>query len=158
MSEVAEVTLPEPLEKIRDESLSQDLGYAGGITPQQAWQWFQAGHGVLVDVRSGEELAFVGRVPNAKHVPWASGTSLNRNPRFVRELEAKVAEEGGRDAVLFLLCRSGKRSVLAAQAATKGGFTHVFNILEGFEGELDPQDQRGHHDGWRYHQLPWIQD
>src|SRR5574337_494611 len=65
---------------------------------------------------------------------WATGTSPARNPRFVRELESKT----GKDAVLLLLCRIGKRSV-AAEAATKADFTNVFNILEGFEAELiDP--------------------
>ncbi|MDR2331320.1 MAG: rhodanese-like domain-containing protein, partial [Comamonas sp.] len=80
------------------------------------------------------------------------------NPRFVRELEARLATHGGKDAVALLLCRSGKRSVLAAQAAEAAGFRHVFNVQEGFEGELDAQQQRGHGDGWRYHQLPWVQD
>jgi hypothetical protein len=31
-------------------------------------------------------------------------------------------------------------------------------VLEGFEGELDEQQQRGRRGGWRFHQLPWIQD
>jgi rhodanese-related sulfurtransferase len=87
-------------------------------------------------------------------VAWASGTSLTRNPRFVRELEAKV----GKNANVLLLCRSGKRSALAAEAAAKAGFTHVFNILEGFEGELDAQQHRGTDDGWRLRGLPWVQD
>jgi rhodanese-related sulfurtransferase len=88
-------------------------------------------------------------------VPWATGTSLTRHPRFVRELQAKV---GGKDAVVFPLCRSGKRSTLAAEAVAKAGFRHVFNVLEGFEGELDAMQQRGHADGWRFHGLPWVQD
>jgi len=57
-----------------------------------------------------------------------------------------------------LLCRSGKRSALAAAAATQAGFASVFNVSEGFEGELDAQNQRGHQDGWRFHGLPWVQD
>ena len=113
----------------------------------------QAGAAVLVDVRSAEERTFVGRVPAGAHVAWASGTSLTRNPRFVRELEAKVRK----DEVLLLLCRSGKRSALAAEAATKAGFTNVFNVLEGFEGELDDAQQRGSADGWRFRGLPWVQ-
>jgi rhodanese-related sulfurtransferase len=108
----------------------------------------------LVDVRTIEERKFVGHVPDTLHVPWASGTALTRNPRFVRELEQKVAK----DQAVLLLCRSGKRSVLAAEAATKAGFNNVFNILEGFEGEIDAQQHRGNSDGWRYHGLPWVQD
>ncbi|THT99617.1 rhodanese-like domain-containing protein [Lampropedia puyangensis] len=155
-------TLERPLDAIlqraQQQAVQQQLGYAGGVTPQQAWALFHAGEAVLVDVRSGEELKFVGHVPGSVHVPWASGTALTRNPRFVRELEAKLAAHGGKQAVVLLLCRSGKRSVLAATAATQAGFTHVFNVLEGFEGEIDEAGQRGHGDGWRFHGLPWVQD
>jgi len=105
-------------------------------------------------VRSAEERKFVGYVPDSLHVAWATGTSLNRNPRFVRELEAKT----GKDRVVLLLCRSGNRSALAAEAAAKAGLTQVFNIQEGFEGELDAQQRRGTHNGWRFHGLPWVQD
>jgi len=113
------------------------------------------GDAVLVDVRTAEERKFVGHVPDSLNVPWATGTSLTRNPRFVRELEARV---GGKDAVVLLLCRSGKRSALAAEAAAQAGFRYIFNILEGFEGEIDSRQHRGTGDGWRFHQLPWVQD
>jgi rhodanese-related sulfurtransferase len=110
---------------------------------------------LLVDVRTAEERKFVGHVPGSVHVPWATGTALTRNPRFVRELEAKI---GGKDVPALLLCRSGKRSALAAEAAVKAGFTAVFNVLEGFEGEIDAREQRGKADGWRFRGLPWVQD
>lgn len=138
----------------RRQAEEADLPYAGGLTPRDAWALVQQGHAVLVDVRSTEERKFVGHVPDSVHVAWATGTSLTRNPRFVRELEAKV----GKDQVLLLLCRSGKRSALAAEAAARAGFTQAFNVLEGFEGELDAAQQRGHADGWRHHGLPWVQD
>jgi rhodanese-related sulfurtransferase len=48
--------------------------------------------------------------------------------------------------------------VLAAEVATKAGFTKVFNVLEGFEGEIDAQQHRGGSDGWRFQGLPWVQD
>jgi rhodanese-related sulfurtransferase len=154
-SETSELVLPEALEAVRATAQKAGLSYAGGVPPQLAWELFSAGEALLVDVRSGEELKFVGQVPRSLHVPWASGTSLTRNPRFVRELEAKT---GDKDAVLLLLCRSGKRSALAAEAAAKAGFTQVYNVLEGFEGELDEQQHRGVADGWRFHGLPWVQD
>ena len=131
-----------------------DLGYAGGVTPQQAWQLFESGEAVLVDVRTVEERKFVGHVPNTLHVPWATGTALTRNPRFVRELEAKAKK----DQIVLLLCRSGKLSAVAAIAATKAGFANAFNVLEGFEGEIDAQRQRGRLSGWRHQALPWVQD
>lgn len=142
------------LETARRDAETSGLPYAGGVTPRDAWPLVQQGHAVLVDVRSTEERKFVGHVPDSVHVAWATGTSLTRNPRFVRELEAKVRK----DQVVLLLCRSGKRSALAAEAAAKAGFTQAFNVLEGFEGELDAAQQRGHADGWRHHGLPWVQD
>ncbi len=159
MSELAETSrLDEVLEAVQAQARNDGLNYAGGVTPPQAWAIFQGGQAVLVDVRSTEEYKFVGHVEGSVHVPWATGTALTRNPRFVRELEAKLAAQGGKEAVALLLCRSGKRSVLAAEAAAAAGFTHVFNVLQGFEGEIDAQGQRGKSDGWRFHQLPWVQD
>lgn len=147
-------TAAEQLEAARAVALSTGLPYAGGVSPSVAWALFSAGDAVLVDVRTTEERKFVGHVPGTAHVAWATGTSLTRNPRFARELEAKV----GKDTTVLLLCRSGKRSALAAEVATKAGFTRVFNVLEGFEGEIDEHRHRGQTDGWRLHGLPWVQD
>ena len=155
MTTVIETTpLPEALEPVRAVALSTGLIYAGGVPPQLAWELVQSGQAVLVDVRTAEERKFVGHVPGSVHVPWATGTAMTRNPRFVRELEAKT----GKDAVVLLLCRSGKRSDLAADVAAKAGFTRAFNVLEGFEGEIDEQQHRGGLGGWRSHNLPWVQD
>jgi len=128
--------------------------YAGGISPLDAHALFAEGIVVLVDVRTVEERKFVGHVPGSVHVAWQIGAALTRNPRFIRELEGKVAK----DAVLLFLCRSGKRSAAAAEAATKAGFTNAYNVLEGFEGDLDNAQQRGSNGGWRLHGLPWVQD
>ncbi|WP_038739618.1 rhodanese-like domain-containing protein [Burkholderia pseudomallei] len=141
------------LDAAREAALAAGLPYAGGVSPRDAWALVAAGHARLVDVRTTEERTFVGHVPDSLHVPWATGTSLTRNPRFVRELEAKT----GKNAVVLLLCRSGNRSALAAQAAAKAGFTQVFNVLEGFEGDLDDAGHRGTTNGWRLHGLPWRQ-
>lgn len=152
------VSLPSALDEARARASEAGWPYAGGVTPPVAWELVQSGAAVLVDVRSGEERKFVGHVPQSVHVAWATGTALTRNPRFVRELEARLAKDGGKEAVALLLCRSGKRSALAAEAAAKAGFTHVFNVLEGFEGEIDERQHRGGCDGWRFHGLPWVQD
>jgi rhodanese-related sulfurtransferase len=153
-ADVQEQPLHADLEAAQQLARETGLSYAGSVTPQQAWALHQAGAAVLVDVRSTEERKFVGHVPDTLHVAWATGTSLTRNPRFVRELEAKT----GKEAVVILLCRSGNRSALAADAAAKAGFSHVFNVLEGFEGELDVDGHRGAHNGWRFRGLPWVQD
>lgn len=145
------------LQEAATRAAAEGLPYAGSVTPRQAWQLVSQGLALLVDVRTAEERKFVGHVPGSAHVPWATGTALARNPRFVRELAALLAKQP-QPAIALLLCRSGKRSVLAAEAAAAAGFRHVFNVLEGFEGEIDAQQHRGGGDGWRFHNLPWVQD
>ena len=149
---------PSALSQARQAAHAAGLTYAGSLSPRDAWNLVQAGQAVLVDVRSNEERHFVGHVPGSLHVAWATGTSLNRNPRFVKELEAKVGPKSGNELPVLLLCRSGKRSALAAEAAAKAGLANVFNIQEGFEGDSDDHQQRGHFNGWRFHSLPWVQD
>lgn len=138
----------------RRNAISGNTSYAGGITPLDAHALFAEGVAALVDVRTSEERKYVGHVPGSVHVAWQIGAAMTRNPRFIRELETKVAK----DAVLLFLCRSGKRSAAAAEAATKAGFINAYNVLEGFEGDLDNAKQRGGSGGWRLHGLPWVQD
>jgi rhodanese-related sulfurtransferase len=129
--------------------------FAGSVTPQDAWRLTQEGKAILVDVRTNEERKFVGYVPESIHVAWATGTSMNRNPRFAKEVETKIKDK---TATILFLCRSGKRSTEAATALAKAGFTGAFNILEGFEGDLNEAQQRGTVGGWRINGLPWVQD
>lgn len=142
---------PVALENARVAARQAGLTYAGDVSPDLAWTLAEQGHAVLVDVRSPEEVKFVGHVPGVANVPWATGLELTRNPRFLRALEAVAP----RDAVILLLCRSGQRSVSAAVAATAAGFSQVFNVLEGFEGDLDADGRRGRLNGWQAQALPW---
>ncbi|MFZ6731030.1 rhodanese-like domain-containing protein [Undibacterium sp. Ji42W] len=148
-------TEPLTLAAARQRAKDAGLPFAGSVSPADAWKLQQQGLAVIVDVRSNEERKFVGHLPDSLHVAWATGTALTRNPRFVKELEGKLKD---RQTVVLLLCRSGKRSALAAEAATKAGLPHVFNVEQGFEGDLDEAQQRGHSGGWRFQKLPWIQD
>ena len=145
------------LQEAATRAAAEGLPYAGSVTPRQAWQLVSQGLALLVDVRTAEERKFVGHVPGSAHVPWATGTALARNPRFVRELAALLAKQP-QPAIALLLCRSGKRSAAAGEAATKAGFDAVFNVLEGFEGDRDEAQHRGGQGGWRHHGLPWVQD
>ncbi len=144
------------LERAQQYAKDEDLDYAGSLPPKDAWALIASNAAVLVDVRTNEERKFVGHVPVGEHVAWATGTSLTRNPRFVKEVDIKVKSDKAQ--LILLLCRSGKRSAAAAEALTNAGFTQVYNVLEGFEGELDEHGQRGHTGGWRFDGLPWVQD
>lgn len=124
------------------------------LSPLDAWDLVTAGAATLLDVRTIEERAYVGRVPGSVHVAWATGTAMTRNPHFTRQVAALL----NKDTTLVVLCRSGKRSAAAAEALRKAGHARVFNIDEGFEGNLDAQGHRGTADGWRFRGLPWAQD
>ena len=130
------------------------LEFTGTVLPHEAWALFQAGLVEIVDVRTNEERKFVGYVKETIHIPWATGTALNRNPRFAKELESKV----GKDKIILLLCRSGKRSAAAANVAFNAGFENIYNIEQGFEGDIDENEHRGSFNGWRFHNLPWVQE
>ena len=127
-------------------------GYAGDVSPQLAWQWVQDGTAVLVDVRTDAEREWVGLVPGALPVAWKQWPGMAANPDFDTQLRAAVPPH----LKAVLLCRSGVRSVAAAQRATALGL-QAFNILEGFEGVPDSHGQRGHVNGWRKSGLPWRQ-
>ncbi len=139
-------TANQVLDKAR--AAAEGLGYAGDVTPQQAWQLFSSGIAELVDVRTRRELQRVGQVPGARHVEWLRDEDMQKNPRFISQMNGNADKD---DVVLFL-CRSGKRSVAAAQAATDAGFRHAFNVLEGFEGDGSQQL------GWLRHGLPSVHD
>ena len=127
-------------------------GYAGNVPPELAWQWLQSGEAVLVDVRTDVEREWVGKVPGAIAVAWKQWPGMALNASFDAQLLAAVPQ--GRKVVL--LCRSGVRSVVAAQRATSLGL-QAYNILEGFEGDIDGSGQRGNLGGWRLRGLPWHQ-
>ena len=127
-------------------------GYAGNVPPELAWQWLQSGEAVLVDVRTDAEREWVGKVPGAIAIAWKQWPGMALNASFDAQLLAAVPQ--GRKVVL--LCRSGVRSVVAAQRATGLGL-QAYNILEGFEGDVDGSGQRGNLGGWRQRGLPWHQ-
>jgi rhodanese-related sulfurtransferase len=128
-------------------------GYAGDIPPRLAFQWWQAGDAVLVDVRSDAEIAWVGFVPGAVHIPWKLWPGMAINPNFDAALQAAVPQ----GKKLVMLCRSGVRSIGSSQRATELGY-EAYNILEGFEGDPDSAGHRGVREGWRMRGLPWRQN
>ena len=129
------------------------LDYAGAVTPQEAWALRQAGAADIVDVRTQAEYEYVGRIPSTTLVEWRKIGDTARNPAFIDELAALFA----RERALLFLCRSAVRSHHAATLATQSGFQRAYNILEGFEGDLDPEGHRGTLGGWRRAGLPWRQ-
>ncbi len=133
------------------------------LTPPQAYQLLEDDpRAVLIDVRSEMEFLFVGHPVGAVHIPWIDEPDWKVNPDFVKEvrrvlLGGAVCVEDVGCAPVVLICRSGKRSLRAGEQLIEDGFTNVYNVAEGFEGELDESHQRSTIGGWRYHGLPWQQ-
>jgi len=131
------------------------------VSPGQAWQALQSDpQAQLVDVRTEAEWTFVG-LPDLDDagkqpvlIPWQVYPAMQVHPDFVGALRKAGLTPEHR---IHFLCRSGARSMAAAQAAQAAGFPQVFNVAEGFEGNPDAEGHRGVVAGWKAEGLPWRQ-
>ncbi len=117
---------------------------------------------LLIDVRSHMEFLFIGHPTGAINIAWIDEPDWEINPRFVAEVRQTIL--GGishiskmESAPILLICRSGKRSLEAGELLIENGFHNIYNIDEGFEGELNDEHKRSSLAGWRYDGLPWEQ-
>jgi rhodanese-related sulfurtransferase len=125
------------------------------LTPKEAWDVLQKNpSAVLVDVRTQMEHAYVGHPIAAIHIAWKEWPGWEINHNFVEDVKKRVPNY---NAPILLLCRSGQRSLSAAQSLEEAGYKHLINILDGFEGALDANNHRNNLGGWRFCGLPWEQ-
>jgi rhodanese-related sulfurtransferase len=142
------------LEQARARGTKLNLGYQGALLPAEAHALLQSAPGAkLVDVRTRAEFDYVGRIPGSIEIEWQIYPGGVANPNFLAHLRAQVDPE----SLVMFICRSGGRSHQAAATATEMGYTSCYNILEGFEGDKDPNGHRGTKGGWKAAGLPWIQ-
>jgi rhodanese-related sulfurtransferase len=147
-------TPQEILARARERGQQLKLSYAGALLPAEAYALMQSlPEAKLVDVRTRAELEWVGRVPGSVAIEWNTWPGDGRNPNFLAEFQTLI----GRNDIVMFLCRSGVRSHHAAIAVTEDGHTDAYNILQGFEGDKDPNGQRNRLGGWRFSGLPWTQ-
>ncbi len=133
------------------------------ISPLKAWDLIQKEPKVaFIDVRSDMEYLFIGHPSGSVNIPWIEEPNWEVNPHFVRDVRKLVL--GGvidspehHSVPNLLICRSGNRSDEAGKLLVENGFKRVYNIVQGFEGELDDNHQRGTIAGWRFDNLPWEQ-
>ena len=131
------------------------------VSPQQAYEALKTDpQAMLVDVRTDAEWNFVGLPDLAAAgkqpalIPWQLYPSMQVNGAFVENLRRAGATPMTK---LYFLCRSGARSLAAAQAAQAAEFPHAYNVADGFEGPVDGQGHRGTSAGWKASGLPWRQ-
>lgn len=132
------------------------------ITPPEAWEILQSNtDAVLLDVRSRMEFDYVGHAPDAVFVSLKEPPAWETDADFVdnvrKTLKEKRPDKDPEDLTILALCRSGARSMTAAEALTNSGFKAAINVAEGFEGDKDQSNHRNTINGWRFHGLPWVQ-
>jgi rhodanese-related sulfurtransferase len=130
------------------------LSYEGALMPDEAYEIMQTAPGaILIDVRSRAELEFVGRIPGAIEIELLIYPGMKPNMSFMAAMEQQVDKE----SLLMFICRSGGRSHQAAQIATQAGWQDCYNVLVGFEGDVNAKKHRSVLNGWKALGLPWEQ-
>jgi rhodanese-related sulfurtransferase len=127
-----------------------------GLSSREAYEMIMKDPAVrLVDVRSVAEYCLIGHPEMAANVPltfWdEKAQTFVPNDRFLDDLKARYKPE----ETLVFMCRSGNRSLRAAQMAREAGYVKVSNITEGFEGEVDARGYRTVN-GWKNAGLPYT--
>lgn len=129
-------------------------------TPQETWSQLKSDvSAVLIDVRTPQEWDRIGYpdlLSLGKDVLRVSVQNIvgERNDKFVLDLKAAGIQPTQN---LYFICRSGKRSLLAADLAQQAGFLNVINVKDGFEGPADQTGNTGTVAGWLAEKLPAIQ-
>ena len=126
------------------------------LDPQHAWDLLQQNpNAVLIDVRTKAEYTDIGHPIGAIHIAWQENFGAPVNPNFIAEVNRAAPDE---NTPVLLLCRSGQRSLSAAKALEQAGYSNLINIVNGFEGDPDSNQQRGNINGWQFCGLPWEKD
>ncbi|MGH6693069.1 MAG: rhodanese-like domain-containing protein [Gammaproteobacteria bacterium] len=127
------------------------------LKPKEAHAFLTTNPNALfIDCRSEMEYLFVGHPDGALHVAWNDGADWEINPHFVGQVK-KLAGTNHAHRPIVLICRSGNRSDDAGAALEQAGFTDIYHVTHGFEGDLDEQHHRNARNGWRFDGLPWVQ-
>ena len=167
--------LSETLALAQERARAANLPYAGALTPREAWEVLQAAGGSarLVDVRTRAEAMYVGMptpvdalVPYMEHPELMSDWDEQRsayqllpNSDFVSEADRRLKAKGlARNDRVILICRSGDRSARAADLLANAGYTRVYSVVEGFEGDAakdGPKAGQRVVNGWKNAGLPW---
>ena len=140
------------------------------VTAAEAYALWQADptRVKVLDVRMVEEYVFIGHAAMAVNIPVAFPKyewhpdrrkyGFEINPDFIDHVKA-VFEPGD---TIVAMCRSGGRSAAAINMLAKAGFTKMYNIIDGFEGDTVDDPESVFHgkrmkNGWK-NSAPWTYD
>jgi rhodanese-related sulfurtransferase len=128
---------------------------------------------LFLDVRTRAEAMYVGMpsdadalVPYVEHqelmTDWDDRRGMYQlmaNSDFLTEAETRLKQKGlTRTDRVILICRSGDRSAHAADLLANAGYTRVYSVVDGFEGDAakdGPKAGQRIVNGWKNAGLPW---
>lgn len=142
------------------------------LTASEAFEVLKNDDVLLIDVRSRPEVSFVGipervnvHIPlmvmpeTAHYDPEKRSYDLEPNPSFEFDfLDYAETLDLPDDAPIVIICRSGSRSAKAANIIYELGYTQVYSVIDGFEGDKAKDGiERGHRavNGWKNAGLDW---
>jgi rhodanese-related sulfurtransferase len=123
----------------------------------------------ILDVRTPEEYIFIGHADMAWNIPVAFQSyewdarnkyfAIKPNVDFV----SQVKEWAKPTDTILVMCRSGGRSAVAVNLLVEAGFTNVYNVIDGMEGDKVDDPESIFHgkmmkNGWKNSGLPWTYD
>lgn len=147
--------ITELLDTAHSRSQTHSWSFAGALLPHEAHELLQLAPGArLIDVRSRAEIELNGVISGTVQIEWQSWPGWVFNSHFLTQL----AQATDPESLLLFICRSGARSHRAAAACAEAGRGNCYNVLEGFEGDLDKATgHRNELNGWKQRGLPWTQ-
>jgi rhodanese-related sulfurtransferase len=121
----------------------------------------------IIDCRFAAEYAYVGHAPMAFNIPsmlWTGKWNPEKKDYALEpntEFEAQVKQKASVDDVILIMCRSGHRSSASVNRLAKAGFTNVYNIVDGFEGDVVTDEEsyfkgKRAKNGWKNSPAPWT--
>ena len=126
---------------------------------------------LMIDVRTPAEIEYVGVADSVDaNIPYMMddyGVWDDKKSRFmmapnsgflskVNDIESKSGLD--KSTPVIVMCRSGDRSARAADLLTQAGYTQVYSVVDGFEGDMAKEgDNKGRRavNGWKNAGLPW---
>ena len=125
----------------------------------------------FVDVRTQAELEYVGVAdPVDANIPYMiddySGWddkkaryAMSPNSGFLSKMTDVISKAGlNKNSTVIVMCRSGDRSARAADLLSNAGYSKVYSVVDGFEGDQAKDgDHKGQRvvNGWKNSGLPW---
>jgi len=173
---LALLALPAAAQKVDAARVPEEQRSKAGlyVNPKQTPAFIKAQQGkvLFIDVRTRAEAQFLGMadgvdalVPYVEFQEFMTDWDEARGfyklepfNDFVPEVERRLKAKGlGKDATIVIICRAGERSARAADLLASLGYTRVYTVINGFEGELSAKGRRNIN-GWKNDGMPWSYD